>query len=91
MYKQWAAVVVLLVGLTGFLAMEAAHNTEAFSPQFASRPLQGRIVGVDAGHGGYDGGCEGASGGGPAAAAGAGANGRDGGDVPYGGRGAHRP
>ncbi len=62
MYKQWAAVVVLLVGLTGFLAMEAAHNTEAFSPQFASRPLQGRIVGVDAGHGGYDGGCEGASG-----------------------------
>ena len=62
MHRQWMAVAVLIVGLAGFLLMEAAHNTEVFSPQLASRPLQGRVIGVDAGHGGYDGGCEGASG-----------------------------
>ena len=59
MRREWAAVAVLLVGLAGFMLMEASGSTEAFSPQFASRPLQGRVIGVDAGHGGYDGGCEG--------------------------------
>ena len=62
MRREWAAVAVLLVGLAGFMLMEASGSTEAFSTQFASRPLQGRVIGVDAGHGGYDGGCEGESG-----------------------------
>lgn len=34
----------------------------ANSPHMESLPLYGRVIGVDAGHGGYDGGCEGLSG-----------------------------
>ena len=33
------------------------HAIPAGSPHLQSLPLYGKIVGVDAGHGGYDGGC----------------------------------
>ncbi len=62
MYRQWVAVAVLLAGLAGFMMMQGGADVQALSPQFSSLPLYGRIVGVDAGHGGYDGGCMGRSG-----------------------------
>jgi N-acetylmuramoyl-L-alanine amidase len=62
MNRRWIALAVLMAGLTGFMLMQSDFNVQALSPQFSSLPLHGRIVGVDAGHGGYDGGCVGRSG-----------------------------
>ena len=62
MRKQWMALTVMALGLLGFMAMEAVHGVQAISPFFASRKLAGYVIGVDAGHGGYDGGCVGADG-----------------------------
>lgn len=62
MQKQLIAVAVLMAGLTGFMLMQKDYSVQALSPQFSSLPLYGKTVGVDAGHGGYDGGCVGRSG-----------------------------
>lgn len=62
MRNKWLALAIMAAGLAGFIFMEAAHGIETLSPFFVSRPLAGRFIGVDAGHGGYDGGCVGASG-----------------------------
>ena len=62
MRKQHLAVCIMLMGLAGFILMEMGRGITALSPFFASRALAGRIIGVDAGHGGYDGGCVGVSG-----------------------------
>ena len=62
MRKQHLAVCVMLIGLAGFILMEMGRGIAAISPFFASRALAGYVIGVDAGHGGYDGGCVGVSG-----------------------------
>lgn len=49
--------VVLFFAMYGFDAVETSA-----SPRFESLPLFGKVIGVDAGHGGYDGGCEGSLG-----------------------------
>ena len=62
MKKQSLAVLILLVGLVGFTLIQKENIAQALSPQFSALPLYGRVIGVDAGHGGYDGGCVGFSG-----------------------------
>lgn len=62
MQKKAIALTVLAVGLLGFMLMLAGESLPAFSPQLHSSALQGKVIGVDAGHGGYDGGCTGHSG-----------------------------
>lgn len=62
MRRSWRAFAVLAAGFLCFGMMRTVENTAAFSPNLSARPLAGRIIGVDAGHGGYDGGCEGVSG-----------------------------
>jgi len=62
MRKQWLALMIMALGLTGFIFMETVRGVQAVSPYFASRKLAGQVIGVDAGHGGYDGGCVGKSG-----------------------------
>lgn len=62
MQKQMMAIAILAVGMAGFLLMQSDYNVQALSPQFSSLPLYGKVVGVDPGHGGYDGGCQGYSG-----------------------------
>lgn len=62
MRKQWMALLILALGLVSFVMIESARGLQALSPFFVTRPLAGCIIGVDAGHGGYDGGCVGKSG-----------------------------
>ena len=62
MKKKWLALCIMAMGVMGFILMEAMRGAQALSPFFVSRRLAGCVIGVDAGHGGYDGGCVGKSG-----------------------------
>ena len=61
--RKLVALAVLLVGLAGFWALLGGEEgASVFLSQPMPGPLAGRVIGVDAGHGGYDGGCTGANG-----------------------------
>ncbi len=57
-----AAGILLCCALFFCLHLSPPGTRTALSPNMESLPLYGKAIGVDAGHGGYDGGCEGVSG-----------------------------
>ena len=58
MKRQLLSVLVLMIGIFSFCLMECSPTKETFS----TYPLIGKVIGIDPGHGGYDGGCEGVTG-----------------------------
>ncbi|MDR2514942.1 MAG: N-acetylmuramoyl-L-alanine amidase [Christensenellaceae bacterium] len=61
--RQWRAVAALLTSIALFFALfEGAPARQAASPNLSSMPLFGRVIGIDPGHGGYDGGAVSATG-----------------------------
>ncbi|MGI5885508.1 MAG: N-acetylmuramoyl-L-alanine amidase [Candidatus Spyradocola sp.] len=64
MKTRQVALVVLVAGLLFFFAIQGGEGSEpVFLPQQTDAgTLSGRILGVDAGHGGYDSGCTGVNG-----------------------------
>ena len=60
--KQWTAICVLLIGCALFFLMQDGVSLAALSPAASNLALMSHVIGVDAGHGGYDGGSVGASG-----------------------------
>lgn len=62
MKKQRVMLCVMALGVAGFILLEGSRGVHALSPFFAARRLAGIVIGIDAGHGGYDGGCVGKSG-----------------------------
>ncbi len=62
MKRRLVSICVLLVGVLTFCLMECDSGVSAFAPKVISYPLIGKVIGIDPGHGGYDGGCEGEKG-----------------------------
>lgn len=55
--RKIKAVTGLLLGCILFLTLYSLWDVQAMSPQLQVLPLYGKVIGVDPGHGGYDGGC----------------------------------
>ena len=61
MKRQLISICVLLIGVLAFCLMESEKTVETNAPIYFY-PLIGKVIGIDPGHGGYDGGCTGAKG-----------------------------
>ena len=62
MKRNALALTIMGLGILGFVMLETLRGVQVLSPFFVSHRLSGYVIGVDAGHGGYDGGCVSAAG-----------------------------
>ena len=54
MKRNALALMIMGLGILGFVMLETLRGVQVLSPFFVSHRLSGYVIGVDAGHGGYD-------------------------------------